>query len=290
MTVNFAFRKQKPRDDAAAAPAGFTLIELLVVIAIIAILAALLLPVLSQAKERAKRISCLNNMKQMGFALVMYAGENNDSVPVPDYTATSSGTGSPWKAYNLVEPAGAANGGAVDFTATPPVNHGLFYTTKLISAGKTFYCPSMSSVIPEQFKYAYENYANATRMWPVYGVNATWTPYCRSSYMYYPQTSQLMIAGVPTSGYQEAKKLGQLDSQHVAMTDLIYDYPSIPHRSGSTATALNILWGDGHVKISTSPAAFNYSYWGSNPGGQGGGNDAADNEPQFLKIISLLQP
>ncbi len=290
MSVNLAFRNQKTRNEAAAAQPGFTLIELLVVIAIIAILAALLLPALSQAKERAKRISCLNNMKQMGLALVMYAGENSDSVPVPDYAATSTGTGSPWKAYNLVEPTGSANGALVDFTATPAVNHGLFYSTKLITVGKTYYCPSMSSIIPSQFKYAYENYENATGMWPVYGVNATWSAYCRSSYMYYPQTSQLMIAGVPTSGYQEAKKLGQLDSQHVAMTDLIYDYPSIPHRSGSTATALNILWGDGHVRVSTSPAAFTYSYWGSNPSGQGGGNDAADNESQFLKIISLLQP
>jgi prepilin-type N-terminal cleavage/methylation domain-containing protein/prepilin-type processing-associated H-X9-DG protein len=55
---------------------GFTLVELLVVIAIIGVLAALLLPTLSSAKERAKRTGCINNLRQLGLALQMYANDD----------------------------------------------------------------------------------------------------------------------------------------------------------------------------------------------------------------------
>jgi prepilin-type N-terminal cleavage/methylation domain-containing protein len=110
---------------------GFTLVELLVVIAIIAFLAALLFPVLAQAREAARRSTCVTHLRQLGVAFMMYAGDYDDVLP---------------------EAGGDTDSGAwIDYTS-PDQRGGIYpYVRQYSRAGPSVYrCPDG---LPDTSKY-----------------------------------------------------------------------------------------------------------------------------------------
>jgi type II secretory pathway pseudopilin PulG len=255
-------KTNEPKATGRRLPAGagaFTLTELLVVVGIVAMLSAVLLSAAFTSKERVLRAHCVNNLRQIGVGMSVYATEANGYAPICGWPQGQN----PWQTYEAcrVDPATGTN------LIRGYESLGMLFQTKAVSGAKIFYCPSLSS-ISSNFNDNY--YTTAPTGWPSTPAGSG-DDNVRTGYNYYPQlrvtervntihgifslprltyTSVVLQGnGDPLSALKlvTPAKWTELDPKKSITTDMVNSTAQLSHRASGAVAGLNALFPDGHV-------------------------------------------